>query len=313
MNAKEPHLAIRLAMVAIAASFFVAPLYVDAKAGLRIQPVKVSHTIDKGGSVSGTISLSNVGDEDLRIEVKVEDFVPTAGSRGVQFVGRAPGLTTAIDWITLGSGTTSFELLKDATIEIPYTIQAPLDAEPGSHFGVAFFKGTKLQGAEDEQLKVGTQVGMLMLITVPGNHLQKGRILDFTGPRFVQKGPVDFKIKFENTGTVHFEPKGKIILRNIFGRQVGEVPVEGNVVLPTGAEELTASWNVKGLLLGIYTANVEIYDGEGELLTTHALKFYALPVFYMLGFLVAVILLFFILRFIKRRVRISVTLKDDTS
>ena len=77
---------------------------------------------------------------------------------------------------------------------------------------------------------------MLIFVTVPGSNLQKGKILNFTGPKFVQKGPVDFKIKFENTGTVHFEPKGIITLANMLGKKVGEIPVSSQVVLPRGCE-----------------------------------------------------------------------------
>jgi hypothetical protein len=36
------------------------------------------------------------------------------------------------------------------------------------------------------------------------SHLQKGELLQFSGKRFVQGGPVPFQIRFENTGTVHF-------------------------------------------------------------------------------------------------------------
>lgn len=280
-----------------------------AATGLTIQPVKVSHTLLPGQSVSGVIRLSSASDgSPIQIEATVEDFIPIAGADGIQFVGRAPGLTTVRDWISLGSDKT-FTLRQGEQTQIPYTITAPANAEPGSHFGVAFFKATRPALESVEQLSIGTRIGMLILVTVPGNHLQKGKILDFSGPSFVQRPPVDFSMKFENTGTVHFEPKGTLMLRNMFGQDVGQVPIEGQVVLPTGVRNINVSWNVKGWLLGRYLATATVFDGEGEALTTNTLSFWVVPVWYVLSFVVAVLIVFFILRWFKHRVKISVSLK----
>jgi len=278
-----------------------------ASTGLTIQPVKVSHTMKPGESVSGVINLKNASQTEVNVEVKVEDFIPTAGATGVQFVGRAPGVTTVRDWITIG-GDESFVFDKGESRDIPYTINAPTNAEPGSHFGVAFFKANELDEA-GVQLKVGTQVGMLIFITVPGNRLQKGKILDFQVPHFIQKGPVDFIIKFENTGTVHFEPKGEIKITNIFGKEVGTIPVEGQVVLPTGVSDLNARWNVTSFLLGRYKAELSIVDGEGNILTADSINIYAFPIWYILGFILVVIVIFFILKFLRNRLKVSISFK----
>ncbi len=281
--------------------------FANAGMGLTIQPVKISQTLKPGESVSGVISLANASEKEIKVDVKVEDFIPLAGGEGVQFVGRAPGLSTVRDWITIG-GNQVFTFGKNESRNIPYTITAPDNAEPGSHFGVAFFKASELQEG-DQQLKVSTQVGVLIFVTIPGSHLQKGKILDFSSPKFIQKGPVNFKIKFENTGTVHFEPKGSIKITNIFGKEVGEVPVQGQVVLPTGVRDLAAQWNAGSFLLGRYKAELSIIDGESNILTAESIAFYAFPVWYILGFLLTIAVLFFILKFLRSRLKISVSLK----
>jgi hypothetical protein len=283
------------------------PMLAHGATGLSIQPVKISQTLKPGQEVSGKILLSNASDEDVNVDVKVEDFIPTAGAESLQFVGRAPGVTSVRDWVTLEGGST-FLFKKGESREIGYTIKAPLDAEPGGHFGVAFFKATKASEANAE-LKVGTQVGMLMLVSIPGNHLQKGNILEFTAPKFLQVGPVPFTIKFENTGTVHFEPKGTIKITNMLGKEVGSVPIEGQVVLPTGVKNLNLQWNTKGFLLGRYTATANIFDGEGNELSGGTISFWAVPIWYVIGFIVCFVVLFFIIKFLKSRVSISINVK----
>ena len=277
---------------------------VHASTGLSIQQLKVTHTLKPGESISGVVQIKNAGDNTVNVETKVEDFIPLAGTYNIQFVGRAPGVSTVRDWITLDSPA-SFVLGRGASKEVQYTIKAPSSVEPGGHFGVVFFKASELPENGQPQLKVGTQVGMLVLVTIPGSHLEKGGILDFKGPLFVQKSPIDFIIKFENTGTVHFEPKGSITVTNLFGNEVGSVPIGGQVVLPTGVKDLGASINFDGVLLGRYQAYLKMFDGEGNELAARSVIFYALPVWYLVGFIVAVTALFVIIKFLKRKVKIS--------
>lgn len=283
--------------------FFLASYTAQAATGLTIQPVKISETLTPGQEVSGTILLTNASDQDVSVELSLQDFIPVAGAEGIQFVGRTDGATTVRDWINLPGGT-SFTFKKGAVLEVPYTIEAPQNAEPGSHFGVIFFKARDI--AEGQQsLKVGTQVGVLVLVTVPGNHLQKGNILSFSVPSFVAGRPVPFTLKFENTGTVHFEPKGEIVITNMLGKHVGTVAIEGQTVLPTGIKDLHFEWQGDGFLLGKYTAVATVRDGEGTALTSETITFYAAPIWYIALFVLGATLLFFIFKFVRRHVSIK--------
>jgi hypothetical protein len=178
-----------------AAAFLLFPMLAFAGTGLSIQPVKVSVTLNPGETAEGTILLTNASDEAVQVDSSVQDFIPLAGADTIQFVGRAPGVTTVRDWITLDLPATS-PLGHDERKEVHYTIHAPANAEPGGHFGVAFFKA--VPGTATGSLRVGTQVGVLIFVTIPGNHLQKGVIRDFAVPAFVQGGPVPFTMNFEH-------------------------------------------------------------------------------------------------------------------
>jgi hypothetical protein len=291
----------------LALLFFAYPNASHAATGLTIQPIKIDETLTAGESTTGTILLTNASDGPVDVEVSKQDFIPVSGAESIQFVGRTTGVTSVIDWITVGSGNT-FSFQKGESRQIPYTITAPLNAEPGSHFGVILFKATpKVEGGGS--LKIGTQVGMLVLVAVPGNHLQKGQILDFVAPRFIQGGPVPFSIKFQNTGTVHFEPKGDIAISNMFGQKIADVPIAGQIVLPTSVKTLSEQWDVGGILLGRYTAVATIVDGDGNTLTSESISFWAFPIWYMIAFVATLIVFFFIIRFFKRRVRISIVNK----
>ena len=272
--------------------------------GLSIQPLKATHTLNPGDSISGVIQITNAGDDAVNVETNIQDFVPLAGTYNIQIVQRAAGVSTVRDWVTLDSSQ-SFVLAKGAAKNVTYTIKVAPDAEPGGHFGVALFKASDLPKC-GQQLKVGTQVGMLILVTVPGSRLEKGNVLDFSGPWFVKNSPIDFVIKFENTGTVHFEPKGTIAITDMFGKEIGSVSVGGQVVLPTGIRELVASVNFDGVLLGRYNANLKIFDGEGNEITSKNFAFWAFPLWYVIAFFATVVVLFFGIRFLKKKIKISI-------
>jgi hypothetical protein len=260
-----------------------------------------------GSTVTGQILLSNASADAVTVDINIQDFVPTSGTESFQFVGRAPGVTSVRDWITINSPL-HFTFKQGESKQVPYTIKAPADAEPGSHFGVIFFKAIRAADA-DSQIKVGTQVGVLAFVTIPGKFEQKGTITSFSAPAFVQGGPVDFSMMFQNTGTVYFEPKGTIEVSNMFGQKIASVPISGYAVLPTGVKKMDFPWNVSGLLLGRYKATATVFDIDGNPIASQSASFYALPLWYIVGFIVVLFILYFLIRFVKTRINFSVSLK----
>lgn len=299
-----------LALVALVAAALLGgvPVAAFASTGLTIQPIKVSQTLSPGANVSGAIALTNASDGDVEVEVKIEDFIPTAGEATFQFVGRTEGVTSVRDWVEI-DGPTKFAFKKGETKNVAYTIRAPKDAQPGSHFGVLFFKATNAADV-DAQIKVGTQVGVLVFVTIPGDYRQEGSIRDLAVPGFVTGGPIEMELSFENTGTVYFEPKGEIKVTNMFGNQVGSVPIEGYAVLPTGLRTMNFNWAVSGPMIGRYVATATVLDPEGKVVSEKSSVFWALPVWYVVGFLALAAFLFFGLRFVKRKLRITVSFRQ---
>lgn len=289
----------------VASALFVLPSGKASAAvtGLTIQPVKFSYTLSPGQSVTDVVNVTNAGDGDSIVYDSVQDFVPVANTNGIQFVGRAENVTSVRDWVRINEPA-SFPLKLGQSESVNFTVTVPKDAEPGSHFGVMLFDAVPPNQASST-LKIGTQVGTLVLVTVPGNHLEKGKIVSFTAPSFLQKGPISFDTRFQNDGTVYFEPKGTITIKNIFGTIVALVPIQGEVILPTGARDISSIWPV-GFLLGPYSAVATVYDGDGNILTTASATFFALPVWYILGFIVLFFALYFLFRFLKKNVSISI-------
>jgi hypothetical protein len=262
------------------------------------------------------------------VEAISQDFIPVVGNEGYQIVHRAPGITTLADWIYFGtpfkdadltatSGpqvtwatTTKFLLQKGDTVQVPYVINTPPLADPGSHFGVMLLNALDATPeGQKSQLSVGMRVGVLTFVTIPGSRVEGGHLLDFSVPKLVTKPPVLFNLNFENNGTVYFEPRGKVEIYNILNRKVGETPISGRAILPTGVGKIVAPWVPSGLLFGRYSAKATVISGDARVLATANTSFYALPLRATLIFLAIVVVVFILLHFVRRRLNISISVK----
>lgn len=280
---------------------------VKAKSGFTIIPAKISLTIDKGQEKESLINVTNAGDSPIGVLIDVQDFVPMANTTNFNFVSKAPGITSLVDWITINKKT--FELKTGESKDVHFIVKVPEDASPGSRFAVIFF-ATGASPGEGGQLNVSARVGSLVFLTVPGDFRQTGEVSNFRTAKFFQKGPVSFKFDFLNTGTVFFEPKGAITITNIFNKKVGEVPVEGNVVLPTGMRSIGAVWEKSGYLLGIYKAHLAIsVTGKGDIAESDV-SFYAFPIIPGIAVLVILILLILLVIYIRKNFRFNIARVD---
>lgn len=280
-----------------------------AQQGFTIFPAKVSLTIDKGTEQSSWIRVTNAGGDKVGVLVSVQDMVPTSGAGGFNYVPKAPGITSLVDWLSIDKKV--FSLKPNESKEVPFSIKVPSDASPGSRFAIVFF-ATGAPAGEKGQLNVSARVGALVFLTVPGDFKQTGEILNFrSNNKFLyQKEPVIFKFDFQNTGTVYFEPKGAITVTNIFGKTTDTIPVEGQVVLPTGLKTLTVAWPYSGWLFGIYKAHLAIsVTGKGDIAATNTI-IYAFPILPSLGALGALIILVLLLWYIKKNFKFAIVKKE---
>jgi len=301
-------------VVLILAQIFYLVLFsvkrVEAAQGFTIFPAKISLEIDKGAEQSSWIRVTNAGDGKIGVLVSVQDMVPTANSGGFNYVPKAPGITSLVDWVSIDKKV--FSLKPNESKEVPFSIKVPPDASPGSRFAIVFF-ATGAPAGEKGQLNVSARVGALVFLTVPGDFRQTGEILNFRSNRkfLYQKEPVIFKFDFQNTGTVYFEPKGIITITNIFGKKIVEIPIAGQVVLPTGMRSIGAVWEKPGYLLGIYNVHLAVsVTGKGDIASKDA-RFYALPLYPSLGALGVLLILIVAIWYIKKNFKFAIVKKDS--
>ncbi len=312
-------------------------------AGVVLTPPKHEFNADPGELIKNSITITNKDTKPLILNAEVKDFVASGETGKPTFIDPKENKSNISlgKWVTVNNNeTVTIEAGKK--VEIPFTIQVPEDAEPGGKYGTIFFSPPSAGG----QVAVVQKIGSLLLVRVSGEIKEEGTLSVFgtydpeikgeelessSQDTFYEKPPVNFSVRFQNTGNVHLKPQGQIEIYNMFGQQVAPAGVlsilnEGGVeirkelvdyipvndgrgnVLAQSYRKFDSEWKgtpywykeedgtkvvkFKGYPIGMYTAKLELIGAKGEKILDEV-KFIVFPWKEIFGGILAAIILIF--------------------
>jgi len=198
------------------------------------------------------------------------------------------------------------------TADVNFTINPPIDAEPGGHYASIFTSTTPTTG---EQIGLGEKTGVILLVTVSGDIRERAELVEYSissGKTLYNRPPVEFLVRIKNFGNVHFKPKGEIAMNGWLGEKakISANPVGGNV-LPNSIralhpvwkgpaerggfmEELKNEWN--NFAFGRYNAHLEMEWGTNKEKMIGNVKFWVIPWRVLLVGLLGVIIILLLIR-----------------
>jgi len=247
------------------------------------------------------ISVSNRISDNRTFFLKVEDIAGSQNpTEGIRALGDTIGPYSIQEFISFPDS--SFELGLGERARIPVTISIPPDAEPGGYYGAVFVSTTRTEPIEVQantaQSPVIARIGAQFFITIPGVAEESSvvRAVSLVPERlWYERGPIEFAITTENTGSVHLVVGADVAIRNMFGEEVGLLEAEPWFVLPQSVRLRTLSWD-REFLLGRYTAVVRVARGHDDLVDTQTLSFWVLPWRIVGGLFLVIFISLFVLR-----------------
>ncbi len=254
-----------------------------------IGPTRFELTVAPGHSRTIEIELMSQEGEDANFRLYTEDFSggETAGQT-TKLYGALDGPFPAKTWVKSLIGTLALKHGQRAFI--PVTITVPPDAEPGDHYAALVAQRDPSDAQKNAPgFQVIARVASLFLISVPGEVVEKGQVTNIkpTAPVYFSY-PVQVTVTGQNDGTVHISPTGTIVIRNILGLVVDELPLRGWIILRHAVNTVTLDWQPR-FALGRYTATTNLTVlGQTQTLSTSFWVIPALPV------LIALFLIFFV-------------------
>jgi len=247
-------------------------LNIEAQNDFVVEPGKTEIFINPGETITKHISITNRIGKSVKFKLNTEDIVGTNDSSApVKLLGDEVGPYSLKNFIK--PEITEFELESGEKITIDVEVSVPEDAEPRGYYGALIVSNEpevlgegQASGAEGKARLI-SRIGSLFFLRINGEGKEEGSLEDFKviGPEklFYEERPSGFEISFKNTGNVHLVPHGKVTITNIFGKTVGEIPVDAYFSLPDSIRYREVFWD-KGTGLGRYVAHLSLYPGYGN-------------------------------------------------
>lgn len=270
------------------------------RVGLSISPPTFEFSANPGDSVSNSIRVENITDEALPVSVDVRNF-SALGEEGQVNLTKEESAYALASWIKVTPGTGTIPAKESITFE--YTIDVPLNAEPGGKFGSIVFQTTPKQVESGTGVAVGQEVGALVFLKIAGEVTEKASIESFTtSNKLYEYGPVTFEARVKNAGNVQFKPRGTITITNMFGKSVQTIPIDSRNVLPDAIRKMNGEWKNKWIL-GPHTATLSlVYGSKGQIITAST-SFWGLPYKIVGAALIVLLLIGFVM--VRGRRRLS--------
>lgn len=275
--------------------------------GLSISPVVFEINSDPGDTLTNQLKIYNPTEYAQNVKMKVEDFTPIGeeGQVALEEPSDENATYSLAKWTTVSPS--EFILASKEQKIVTFAITVPQNGEPGGHYGsiVAQLSGPAEQAGGSG---VTSKRGALILLRVSGNIREEVLIKSFESTKkFQEYGPVQLDLRFENTGNVHLKPAGFIIITDIFGKQVAQIEIPQNNVIPAAVRRAETTWEEKNLV-GYYTASVvATYGNTSKETITAVTTFTVFP--WKKGIVVGLILVVLIFILIRSRRRIGLALK----
>ncbi len=290
-----------LSPIEVAFAARISDLNVDNRNDFVLEPGKIEIFLNPGETTTRNISVINRINRNVDFKVETEDFIGSDNvNTPVILLGNEKSPYSFKDNLIPESD--SFDLKFGQKIELPITITAPENAQPGGYYSSVIVSSLPAIGDDESSAgaKIVSRVAVLFFVRVNGPVNQQGQLDDFRiegGDSFMQKGPVNFEILFKNEGTVHLVPYGMVRIKNIFGKEVGKVPVDAYFSLPESLRYRQVTW-AQERLLGRYTAELNLnrgYEGKEDI---SKISFWVIPWTYIVAVLIVIFIITLLWKFV---------------
>jgi hypothetical protein len=261
---------------------------------IKVAPVRTDLTIPAGESRRISITLQNLTSTSVEYEAIINDFVASSGESGQPALildanKYAPSHSlkryiTPVPNVTVGGGES-----KDVTV----SVAIPNDAAAGGYYGAVRFAPA---GSVDptKNVTLSASVGSLILVKVPGDIKENMTLESFdvrTSPEatsgssfFTSNKDLYAVSRFKNTGNVHEQPFGKVVLKRgskvLQTIEINNTDPRGNV-LPDSIRRFSVKLDKVGLW-GKYTVEGNFGYGSSGQLVSGSTSFYVFPLAYVL-------------------------------
>jgi hypothetical protein len=261
--------------------------YAQEKQVLSVTPPLFQISVNPGDIWQSSIKVVNGNSVPLTVYAEVVNFKAVGETGQGKFIpvqeGSADNATLA-EWITVNNG--PYVISPEQTEDVTFFVEVPENASPGGHYAAILISTEPPKNEGGMAVLTSQAVTSLLFMRVEGDMHEAGTIREFRAlDAFLDIPDATFSLRFENKGNVHLQPRGDIVIYNMWGTERGTIPVNyqthfGNV-LPESIRDFTFTWksDFKMTDIGRYKAVATLGYGEGEIKNVTSIAyFWVIPV-----------------------------------
>lgn len=243
----------KIALTILVFIFIMGSLYPIIATGLWASPAEFRYDLKPGGTVTGEVTVKNIGDETVKITVEKKRLLMDS----IHIVYSDKGIA---NWITINDNTT-FNLKPGESRKIRFTVKAPSRINYSDAVGALIIRGIPVvtNATGGTQITQGVELVIPIRVGLPGPIIESLQLLERKVPGiFLSFIPGEFVYELRNNGTVQGNMTGTIEIK---GLTTHTLPIDG-VVYPEDNYTLVKTWTPGWLDLGVYKVDTTIKYGR---------------------------------------------------
>lgn len=301
------------------------------------------YVIQPGDKINDTLSVTNLNkQDDLTIKIQVIDFGAQneTGAPALMLNAKQPTKWSLKPYLTISG---QYTIGAGKSVDVPFSIAIPKNLGAGSYYSAIRYSAVNPQTGEN--LNLTSSAATLIFVRVPGQAKSsltleqfgaftpdKNQVDGVFGSFYSATKPKYLSYRLRNNGNVAEQPKGSILIQNMFGKQVKLIQnanPNNNLVLlgqtrridvcinedrkqvkdpTTNSTVDKVTCNNPNLLPGRYTVKLDLLYGDSndgnstqEIRTTAT--FWYLPVWFIIAVVAAIAIIAGIIYWIIRKIK----------
>lgn len=234
-----------------------------------VAPTLIELSVKPGEIWRSNLKVVNTNTFPLTLYTDSAHFAPTGeyGQGDIVHKAEIPQDEAVLaNWVSVETPTVTIPA--GGSFNIPFVVETPADAPPGSHFATLQVSTVPSDTRGEIGVSTAQEISSLLFVRVEGDITEDASIRSFTASNSYRTTPkTDLQLRFENKGNVHLRPVGEITIKNMWGSERGRIPVNVNTsfgnALPETIRSYDFSWQREPSLfdIGYYTAEVVVSFG----------------------------------------------------
>jgi hypothetical protein len=299
---------------------------------LKINPSVLQIRAQSSSEARAPFIIQNQSDQSIKLKIGYKLFNPEESQNGkVEFLSEPGSKESIFEHIQVvdleNTPINTLDLGPKQQKQLQVRVSLP-ENQPSSdyYFSLIFLhdippqtdQNSTIRDKKDQHTITTIQGGIAtnVLLAVGSRETAQGYIEEFSTPIYLQSGPVPFTINVKNSGLHYINPKGTIMIKNIFGQTVGKVEIPPTAVLAGTTRSLLdkdqlqnaikdeknskALWQER-FLLGFYSANINIAMAPEGPFYNQTVRFFAFPLHVLLGLILLIALVVSIYLRVKKK------------